>query len=124
MSKCGSGWTDRHDSVSAVATGLVAHVVLRFWLDRSPRPFFARRDRFVEMRFWLDRSPRPFFGRRDRFGSKCRFAVLAGTFATVFERLSERLLALLSPHLAQLQLNLSSLTKKLSNAKSGCCLGI
>ena len=102
MSKCGSGWTGRHDRVSAVATGLVANVVLRFWLDRSLRPFFARRDRFVEMRFWLDRSPRPFFGRRDRFGSKCRFAVLGGTFATVFECLPERLLALLSWHLAQL----------------------
>ena len=96
MSKCGPGWTGRHDRVSAVATGLVANVVLRFWLDRSLRPFFARRDRFVEMRFWLDRSPRPFFGRRDRFGSKCRFAVLAGTFAIVFERLPERRLALLS----------------------------
>ena len=51
-----------------VAIGLIANVVLQFWMDRSPRLFFARRDRFVEMQFWLDRSPRPFFGRGDRFG--------------------------------------------------------
>ena len=95
---------------TVVAIGLVANVVLQFWMGWSPRPFFGRRDRFVEMQLWLDRSPRPFFGRRDRFGSKCRFAVLAGTFAIVFERLPERFLALLSWHLAQLQLNLSSLT--------------
>ena len=85
MPKCGSSWTGRRDRVSAVAIGLVANVVLWFWLARSPRPFFDGRDSFVEMQFWLDRSPRQFFVRRDRFGRKCRFAVLAGPVAaTVF----------------------------------------
>ena len=36
LSKCGSGWTGRRDRFSAVAIGLVANVVLRFWMGHLP----------------------------------------------------------------------------------------